>query len=221
MPSIVPVNLITGFLGAGKTTLLRHVLEHGLAGRRVAVIVNEIGEIGIDGWLIEGLDNDDQMVELNSGCICCSPGLQFGLAVQEILDSVNPELLVIETTGTAQVGPLTAEVESLGLRIDAVSCVVDVEHIAYQLDQSVAAREQVCHADFLVLNKCDLVAASSLAKVCKRLTRLNGRAVQHRTEYGRVDYDLLFATAGRTFRERGYGSTLRPPDRGRDRIVCI
>jgi len=161
------------------------------------------------------------MVELNSGCICCSPGLQFGLAVQEILDSVNPDLLVIETTGTAQVGPLTAEVESLGLRIDAVSCVVDVEHIAYQLDQSVAAREQVCHADFLVLNKCDLVAASSLAKVCKRLTRLNGRAVQHRTEYGRVDYDLLFATAGRTFRERGYGSTLRPPDRGRDRIVCI
>jgi len=202
MPAIVPVNLISGFLGAGKTTLLRHVLEHGLAGRRVAVIVNEIGEIGIDGRLIEGLDNVDQMVELNSGCICCSPGLQFGLAVQEILDTVKPELLVIETTGTAQVGPLTAEVESLGLRVDAVSCVVDAEHIAYQLAQSVAAREQVCQADFLVLNKCDLVEPRRLSRISKQLSHLNRRAVQHRTEYGRVGIDLLFATAGKTFRER-------------------
>jgi len=208
MPAIVPVNLITGFLGAGKTTLLRHVLEHGLAGRRVAVIVNEIGEIGIDGRLIEGLDNVDQMVELNSGCICCSPGLQFGLAVQEILDTVRPDLLVIETTGTAQVSPVVSEVESLGLRVDAVSCVVDVEHVDRQLEGSIAARDQVCHADFLVLNKCDLVDAGRLAKVGKRLSRLNRRAVHHPTEYGRVDYDLLFATAGKTFRERA----AVPPD---------
>jgi cobalamin biosynthesis protein CobW len=202
MAPAVPVNLITGFLGSGKTTLLRHVLEHGLAGRRVAVIVNEIGDVGIDGRLIEGLDNVDQMVELNSGCICCSPGLQFGLAVQEILETVKPELLVIETTGTAQVSPLVREVEGLGLRVDAVSCVVDAEHVERHLVESVAARDQVCHADFVVVNKCDLVDERSVAKASKRLVRVNRRAIQHRTEFGRVSYDLLFATAGKTFRER-------------------
>lgn len=205
MAHTVPVNVITGFLGAGKTTLLRHVLEHGLAGRRVAVIVNEIGEIGIDGRLIEGLESVDQMVELTSGCICCSPGLQFGLAVQEILDTVRPELLVIETTGTAQVGPLIGEVESLGLRVDAVTCVVDVEHIAYQLKASLAAREQVGAADFLILNKCDLAGAGDCARVSRGLARRNRRAVQYRTEHGRIAIDLLFATAGKTFRERAAG----------------
>jgi len=202
MPPLVPVNVITGFLGSGKTTLLRHVLENGLVGRRVAVVVNEIGEVGIDGRLIEGLDAVEQMVELTSGCICCSPGLQFGLAVQEILDTVQPELLIIETTGTARVAPLVEEVASLGLRLDAVTCVVDAEQIDRHLAASVAAREQVAEADFLVLNKCDMVTLRQLEKVSRRLAHLNRRAVHHQTEFGQLDYDLLFATAGRTYRER-------------------
>jgi len=202
MAPTVPVNIITGFLGSGKTTLLRHVLEHGLAGRRVAVVVNEIGEIGIDGRLIEGLDSVDQMVELTSGCICCSPGLQFGLAVQEILETTKPELLVIETTGSARVAPLTEEIASLGLRLDAVTCVIDVEHVERHLAASSAAREQVAEADFLVLNKCDLVSSRQLEKVTRNLVRINRRAVRYQTQFGRLDYDLLFATAGRTYRER-------------------
>ena len=66
------VTIVTGFLGSGKTTVLRHVLEHGLDGRRVAVIMNEIGDIGIDGRTVEVLDGIGAMVELNSGCVCCS-----------------------------------------------------------------------------------------------------------------------------------------------------
>src|SRR5207249_3852127 len=95
----VAVDILTGFLGSGKTTLLRHVLEHGLRGKPVAVIMNEIGEVGIDGRVVTGLANVEKMVELTSGCICCSiDDYRFDLAIQEIIDTAKPHLIVIEST---------------------------------------------------------------------------------------------------------------------------
>ena len=103
----VAVDILTGFLGSGKTTLLRHVLDHGLRGKPVAVIMNEIGEIGIDGRVVTGLSAVEKMVELSSGCICCTiDDYRFDLAVQEIIETARPHLIIIESTGLADPEPL-------------------------------------------------------------------------------------------------------------------
>ena len=122
----VAVDIVTGFLGSGKTSLLSHVLEHGLSGHRVAVIVNEIGDIGIDGREIEG-KNIERMVELTSGCVCCQINTAFAAAVGEIIETTRPDLIIIETTGLADPGNLAYEVTSVGLMLDAIVTVADAE----------------------------------------------------------------------------------------------
>ncbi len=107
----VSVDILTGFLGAGKTTLLSHVLSGALSGEKVAVVMNELGDVGIDGRVITGLDYVESMVELNSGCICCTiDDYRFDLAVRELLDTVDPTLLLIESTGVAEPEPMIERV---------------------------------------------------------------------------------------------------------------
>lgn len=191
----VAVDIVTGFLGSGKTTLLRHMLTHGLAGKRVALIVNEIGEVGIDGKVVTGLDYVEKMVELSSGCICCSiDEYRFDLAIQEIVDTVAPDLIVIESTGLADPEPLAYRVKTAGLALDAVITVVDAASVERFLDETTVAAAQIAAADFLVINKLDLVSASEAARVGKRLRRLNDRALQLESVRGAIDADVLFAT---------------------------
>ncbi len=199
----VAVDILTGFLGSGKTTLLRHVLEHGLRGQRIAVIMNEIGEVGIDGTVITGLSAVEKMVELSSGCICCSiDDYRFDLAVQEIIETTNPHLILIESTGLADPEPLAYRVKTAGLGLDAVIAVVDAANLEHHLRAAGVARAQIEAADFLVVNKTDLVDAAALARVERRLARLNPRAERLRSVRGAVDSDVLFATGVASFRER-------------------
>jgi cobalamin biosynthesis protein CobW len=199
----VAVDILTGFLGSGKTTLLRHVLEHGLRERPVAVIMNEIGEIGIDGRVITGLSAVEKMVELSSGCICCSiDDYRFDLAVQEIIETAKPQLLVIESTGLADPEPLAYRVKNAGLGLDAVITVIDAANVERQLAETEVARAQIEAADFLVVNKLDLVDRPRLQRVERRLARLNPRAERLSTVRGVIDSDLLFATGVAAFRER-------------------
>ena len=199
----VAVDVLTGFLGSGKTTLLRHVLEHGLAGKRVAIIMNEIGEVGIDGKVVTGLSAVEKMVELSSGCICCSiDDYRFDLAVQEIIETTNPHLLIIESTGLADPEPLAYRVKSAGLGLDAVITVVDAAHLERHLAESDVTRAQIEMADFLVVNKLDLVDAAALRRVERRLGRMNPRAARLSTVRGAVESDVLFATGVAAFRER-------------------
>ena len=199
----VAVDILTGFLGSGKTTLLRHVLEHGLAGKRVAIIMNEIGEVGIDGKVVTGLSAVEKMVELSSGCICCSiDDYRFDLAVQEIIDTANPHLLVIESTGLADPEPLAYRVKNAGLGLDAVITVVDAANLARHLAESDVTRAQIEAADFLVVNKLDLVDPAGLRRVERRLGRLNPRAARITTVRGAIESDVLFATGVAAFRER-------------------
>jgi len=195
------VNILTGFLGSGKTTLLKHILRHGLNQKRVAVIVNEIGEIGIDGRTIECL-NVEKMIELTSGCICCSVNYQFALALQSIMDTVNPNLIIIETTGVADPIRLAEEVYTAGFRVDATITMVDAANIIEQLRHSSVARRQMEVADFIVLNKIDLVDERQLHKVEKKLHRRNRRALIIPTKYGAVPHDILFGTSAAIHRER-------------------
>ena len=106
----MPCTIVTGFLGAGKTTLVRHVLENA-GGRRLAVIVNEFGDVGIDGEILKscGIEScpEDAIVELANGCICCTVADDFVPALKSLLDRPNPpEHIVIETSGLALPKPL-------------------------------------------------------------------------------------------------------------------
>ncbi|MBI3812703.1 MAG: GTP-binding protein [Nitrospirae bacterium] len=214
--TLVPVDIITGFLGSGKTTLIKHVLEKGLHGQRVAVIVNDLGDINVDGPVLRGM-NVDKMVELSSGCICCSGLYRLGAGIQEIVESARPTLILIETSGAAAPAPVVAQLDELGYRTDAVTTVVDAETFFRMEKAEPVIAEQVAEADFLVMNKLDLVEAAILEKLRKTLSRLNPRAHRIETTFGAVASDLLFATGVRVFRER---ARLSPegPDLHQDKI---
>lgn len=199
----VAVDIITGFLGSGKTTLIKHVLQHGLHNRRVAVVVNDIGAINLDGRILEGV-NVDRMVELSNGCVCCSISYQFGYAIQEIVETTQAELILIETSGAAEPVALIEEMRRLGLRVDGVITVVDGEHIRHLYRDTLVARQQVQAADFLVLNKCDILSLTQCQQVEAFLQRRNPRAFLLRSIFGRVPTDLLFATGVQRFRQQSH-----------------
>ena len=204
----VAVDILTGFLGSGKTTLLGHVLAHGLRGKPVAVIMNEIGEVGIDGRVITGLANVEKMVELSSGCICCSiDDYRFDLAIQEIIETAKPHLVIIESTGLADPEPLAYRVKNAGLGLDAVITVVDAANVKRHLAETEVARAQIEAADFLVVNKTDLVDDTALVAVERRLTRLNPRAERFRSVRGALDSEVLFATGVAAYRQRAQHPT--------------
>src|SRR5262245_36758611 len=199
----VAVDILTGFLGSGKTTLLRHALDHGLNGKPVAVIMNEIGDIGIDGRVVTGLSSVEKMVELSSGCICCTiDDYRFDLAIQEIIETAKPHLIIIESTGLADPEPLVARVKQAGLGLDAIITVVDAANLGRHLKESAVGAAQIEAADFIVLNKRDLVSDAEAGRVERRVQRLNPRAERFQAVRGALESDLLFATGVASYRER-------------------
>ncbi|MEG3876156.1 GTP-binding protein [Microcoleus sp. herbarium7] len=160
----LPVTIITGFLGSGKTTLLNHILTNQ-QGLKTAVLVNEFGEIGIDNELI--VTSDDNMVELNNGCICCTINEDLVNAVYKVLErQENLDYLVVETTGLAD--PLPVALTFLGTelrdmtRLDSIVTVVDAANYSLDLFNSEAAYSQIAYGDIIILNKTDLVPEADL-----------------------------------------------------------
>ncbi len=160
----LPVTIITGFLGSGKTTLLNHILTNQ-QGLKTAVLVNEFGEIGIDNELI--VTTDDNMVELNNGCICCTINEDLVNAVYKVLERQEKlDYLVVETTGLAD--PLPVALTFLGTelrdltRLDSIVTVVDAANYSLDLFNSQAAYSQIAYGDIIVLNKTDLVDEADL-----------------------------------------------------------
>jgi cobalamin biosynthesis protein CobW len=196
-------NILTGFLGSGKTTLLKYIMQHGLQQRRVAIIMNEIGDIGIDGKVITGLEGVESMVEFNSGCVCCTiDDYRFAIAVQQIIEETKPDLLIIETTGLADPNPISDRLRAASVARDAVITMVDAATFLQFSAEHEVLDEQVGAADFLVLNKIDLVNDRQRQQVEKRLRRLNRRALMLAASYGQVATDLLFSTSVSAYRAR-------------------
>lgn len=185
------ISIVTGFLGSGKTTLLRHTLERGLDGQRVALIVNEIGAVGFDGHVVQEL-NVTRMIELTNGCICCSIGADFLVAVEEIIDLAAPELIIVETTGLAEPSSLIRQIHASDLPLDAIITVVDAANIAHTLELSPVVEWQLRAVDFLVLNKCDLVTPAQQEQTRRLLREHNPRAALFEATHGQVPTEALF-----------------------------
>jgi G3E family GTPase len=199
----IPVTVLTGYLGAGKTTLLNRILTED-HGRRYAVIVNEFGEIGIDGDLVVGAD--EEVFEMNNGCVCCTVRGDLirvvqGLMKRQASATRGFDAIIIETTGLADPGPVAQtffvddEVRAR-TKLDSVTTLVDARHVLVTLDESREAREQIAFADQILLNKTDLVEAAELTRIEARLRRMNPLAEIHRTVRGVIDLEKVLGRGG-------------------------
>jgi G3E family GTPase len=189
----IPVTLVTGFLGSGKTTLVNHILRNR-CGVRAAVLVNELGEIGIDDELFVGVNGG--MIELSNGCVCCSTNNDLVDGIARVLARPQPvDYILVETTGVADPLPVAAtfqRAEFRGLlRLDAIVAVAEAEQFSLEKFDGIAARSQLRHADAVLVNKCDRVTEPQLAKVEAAIRALNPAARLLRTTHCAVPLPLI------------------------------
>ncbi|WP_035532190.1 CobW family GTP-binding protein [Halobacillus kuroshimensis] len=190
--SRIPVTIVTGYLGAGKTTFLNHILNQ--TEEKVALIVNEFGDIGIDAQLIE--QTTEEIIEINSGCICCNVRKDIVdtlsmLAISREEKMIEFDRIIIETTGLADPAPVVQTflmdkemVEDY--YIDAVCTLVDARHISNHLDQQGEAINQIAFADVILVNKVDLITQDQLTDLRNRLESINPTASQKICENSRI-----------------------------------
>ncbi len=181
----IPVTVLTGFLGSGKTTLLNRILtaQHG---KRIAVIENEFGEVGIDNELVVGAD--EEIFEMNNGCICCTVRGDLIRILGNLMKRKDRlDAVIIETTGLADPAPVAQtffvdEDMRRAFRLDAIITVVDAKHVWEHIETSSECQEQIAFADVTLVNKTDLVDEATLQKLESRIRAMNVAAKIHRTQ---------------------------------------
>lgn len=179
----IPVTILTGYLGAGKTTLLNRILTEK-HNQKIAVIVNEYGEVGIDNQLV--VDSEEEILEMNNGCICCTVRGDLIRILRTLVFSMDQgkvafDRVLIETTGLADPAPVAQtffmdELLSEIFEVDSIVTVVDSKHITRHLDDQDEAQEQIAFADVIILNKTDLVSNDDLESLEQRLVNINPAA---------------------------------------------
>lgn len=190
----VPVTILTGFLGSGKTTLLNRILtEHH--GKRIAVIENEFGELGIDQALV--INAEEEIFEMSNGCLCCTVRGDLIRILSNLRKRRDKfDYVLVETTGLADPGPVAQtffmdeEVQE-AFALDGIVTVVDALHVHQQLGRSEECEEQIAFADVVLLNKTDLVTPGELDELEARLRSMNGMARFFRSAHAEVPVEKV------------------------------
>ena len=161
--------IITGFLGVGKTTMLTNTVKEHFSDKKVAIIVNEFGDIGVDGNILSNVYSE--VLEISEGCICCQLAQEFESGVIEIMNKYNPEIIFVETSGASEPFPIFLSLQNLGISVEGVICVVDSKNLDSYKDNS-TAKYQIGGSNILVLNKTDLVDDDELEAVKKDVIQI-------------------------------------------------
>ena len=195
----LPVTLLAGFLGSGKTTLLNYILEQN-HGKRIAIIENEFGEIGIDSEFVIGADDD--IFEMSNGCICCSIRGDLIETLNRLLERQQKfDYILIESTGLASSGPiaqafLIEDEISKSLFLDGIVTLVDAKHISKNLNEQEVVWEQIAFANVILLNKADLVTKPEMEKLEKQIRQINPTAKVCKTTNAVIDLDKILNIGG-------------------------
>jgi G3E family GTPase len=200
MQNRTPLALITGSLGSGKTTLLKRIIR--AYENKLAVLINEFGEIGIDGRVIKG--EHTRLIELAGGCVCCELTGEFVAAVNELLDKYQPDMIVLEATGVAEADALVYEVEDdlPRVRLDCVICIVDGWAGIRYPQVGYVSRGQLQQADIILINKSDLITPGQIDEVTEQVRTYNPTTAIVATEHCAGAESLLFA---------GHSGSVKPP----------
>lgn len=205
MPEAIPALIVSGYLGSGKTTLVSHLLadaqEHGI---RLAIISNEFGDTGIDKALLDA--GADGLVELDGGCVCCRLSDALGETLRMILEDVQPDRLILETSGVALPGDVLVQfwrppVDAL-VSEERVIILVDGHHFASGAELEETFLQQLETADIVLLNKCDLLEPEQITHCSERLHSLTGGRPVLPCTRSRVAAEDVFPLSAAPRRER-------------------